>query len=232
MNPKIQIKSRPLKASELLNVYHALRKHFGHQRWWPGETPFEAMIGAILTQNTAWTNVEKAIRQMKKAKALTPHSLDALSEKKIATLIKPSGYFNVKAKRLKNFVRFLNQEFRGKIRLMKKQSAGELRAKLLQVNGIGPETADSILLYALSKPTFVMDAYTKRIFSRHKLLSPEKNLPMNLTHTYDEWKKVFEGSLPKNASLYNDFHAQVVALGKNYCKTRPNCSRCPLHKFL
>lgn len=216
--------SRVLKRSELFKVYQTLRKYFGHQHWWPGDTPFEVIVGAILTQNTAWTNVEKAIRNLKEAKALTPRSMNQISEKKLAKLIQPAGYFNVKADRLKHFLRFLFKEYRGNLKQLFSEEGPLLRQKLLDVKGIGPETADSILLYAGKKISFVIDAYTRRIFARHRLFEHDKD--------YHAWQKLFEESLPRKVSLYNDFHAQIVVIGKNYCKTKPKCSECPLKSYL
>ena len=160
-------KKRKLKASQLVRIYTALRKTFGHQKWWPGDTPFEVMIGAILTQNTAWINVEKAISNLKKAGKLSFETLRRIPGKKLSQLIRPAGYFNVKADRLKCFMNFLDRECRGDLSKLKRKTMPVLREKLLAVKGVGPETADSILLYALNKTSFVIDAYTQRIFSRH-----------------------------------------------------------------
>lgn len=211
------VKYRP---ADLSGVYKILRGRFGHQGWWPGETPFEVMIGAILTQNTAWTNVEKAIHNLKKAKKLSFLALLKIKPRTLARWIRPAGYYNVKARRLKEFVRFLDRECRGDLRRLRKENTAALRAKLLSVKGIGPETADSILLYALDKPSFVIDAYTKRIFSRHGLTREDRD--------YHDWKKIFEKSLPKDRSLYNDFHAQIVRLAKDFCRKEPRCGICPL----
>ena len=219
-----QAKGTKLKASDLPEIYRELHSAFGHQDWWPGETPFEVMVGAILTQNTAWTNVELAIVNLKKAKVLTPRKMRLLSHKRLARLIRPAGYFNVKARRLRAFVDFLFAEYGGNLRRMFREDPQRLRVKLLAVNGIGPETADSILLYAGAMPSFVIDAYTKRIFSRHGLHAPEAD--------YATWKALFEKALPKDTALYNDFHAQIVHLGKHHCKTRPVCQGCPLEKYL
>ncbi|HXV27782.1 MAG TPA: endonuclease III domain-containing protein [bacterium] len=217
-------KSRKLRPKELLKVYKALRRAFGYQHWWPGETPFEVMIGAILTQNTAWTNVERAITNLKKNRCLTPIALKKIREKSLADYIRPAGYFNIKANRIKHFIRFLYDEYKGNVKEMMRERGSVLRTKLLAVRGIGPETADSILLYAANKPFFVIDAYTKRIFARHRLFSFNK--------PYEEWRALFEKTLPKRTFLYNDFHAQIVMTGKHYCRTRPDCTRCPLKSFL
>lgn len=201
-----------------------MRETFGHQHWWPGETTFEVMIGAILTQNTAWSNVEKAILNLKRANQLNVRALSRISRRRLARLIRPAGYFNVKADRLKHFIGFLMREYRGNLKRMSREKGPILRQKLLEVKGIGEETADSILLYAFNKPFFVIDAYTKRIFARHGFY--------DLHGPYHDWQKLFEKALPKKVPLYNDFHAQIVAIGKNYCRTKPQCDTCPLNKFL
>ncbi|MFH1799301.1 MAG: endonuclease III domain-containing protein [Candidatus Omnitrophota bacterium] len=216
-------KKRKLKTSQLRLVYTALRKAFGHQRWWPGDTPFEVMIGAILTQNTAWTNVEQAILNLKEARKLSFEALRRIPAKKLSQLIRPSGYFNVKADRLKAFMDFLEQECRGDLSKLKRKTMPVLRKKLLTVKGVGPETADSILLYALGKMSFVIDAYTKRIFSRHGLAKDRD--------TYEQWREIFMRALPENRDLYNDFHAQIVRTGKDHCRKVPRCERCPLQRF-
>ena len=216
-------KNRKLKPSQLGAVYKALRKVFGHQKWWPGDTPFEVMVGAILTQNTAWTNVEKAIRNLKQAQKLSWGALDRLSRKELSRLIRPAVYFNIKADRLKCFMDFLRRECRGDLSKLKRQAMPELRKKLLGVKGIGPETADSILVYALEKPSFVIDAYTRRIFSRHGLAREKEG--------YEIWRGIFTRSLPRSLDLYNDFHAQIVRLAKEHCRKSPRCDGCPLKCF-
>jgi endonuclease III related protein len=216
-------KKRKLKTSQLRRVYTALRKAFGHQKWWPGDTPFEVIIGAILTQNTAWTNVEKAILNLKKAKKLSFKALRRVPAKQLAQWIRPSGYFNVKADRLKAFMDFLDRECRGDLSKLKRKTMPVLREKLLAVKGVGPETADSILLYALDKTSFVIDAYTKRIFSRHGLAKDHE--------TYERWREIFMRALPANRGLYNDFHAQIVRTGKVHCRKVPRCEGCPLQRF-
>ncbi|MFA5167626.1 MAG: endonuclease III domain-containing protein [Candidatus Omnitrophota bacterium] len=216
-------KKRKLKASQLRGVYTALRKTFGHQRWWPGDTPFEVMIGTILTQNTAWANVEKAILNLKKAGKLSFEALRRVPSKELSQLIRPAGYFNVKADRLKCFMDFLDRECRGDFSKLKRKTMPVLREKLLRVKGVGPETADSILLYALNKTSFVIDAYTKRIFSRHGLAKDHE--------TYERWREIFTRALPENRDLYNDFHAQIVRTGKDHCRKIPRCEKCPLRRF-
>lgn len=228
--------ARRLKAQKLQAVYRDLRRAFGHQHWWPGKTPFEIMVGAILTQNTAWTNVEKAIRNLKKAGVLNPRAMVSLSRRRLAALIRPSGYFNVKSARLRHFARYLRARYGGSVARMKRQKTGELRDELLRLNGIGPETADSILLYALEKPVFVIDAYTKRVFSRHGLQALPLPVSKSGLHAagYQQWQDAFTRHLPPgNAGLFNDYHAQIVQLAKKYCKASiPLCDRCPLSKYL
>ena len=208
----------------LLNIYKAMFRHYGHRNWWPGETPFEVMVGAILTQNTAWKNVERAIQNLKKAGAITPKALEKIEASRLAKLIRPAGYFNVKAKRLKNFINFLKRQYSLNLRKMFKAPLSLLRGQLLEVNGIGEETADSILLYAACKATFVVDAYTRRIFSRHRYLKGNES--------YQQIQEIFQGLLPKDTQLYNDYHAQVVETGKDYCRTNPRCEACPLKNWL
>jgi deoxyinosine 3'endonuclease (endonuclease V)/endonuclease III-like uncharacterized protein len=204
-----------------LDIFNILLKHFGPQRWWPGETPFEVMVGAILTQNTNWTNVEKAIGNLKRAGALDPETIDAMPEGKLAELIKPSGYFNIKAKRLKTFISYFMESYSGSIKKMKKKEPATLREELLSVPGIGQETADSIMLYALDMPVFVVDAYTKRIFSRHGFFSPDA--------AYREVQKFFMDCLPKDVKLYNEYHALIVRLAKERCAKRAGeCEICIL----
>jgi len=205
----------------LLNIYRRSRAHFGRLDWWPGETPFEVMVGAILTQNTSWANVERAIDNLKKNQLLQPRRLRKVKLQKLEQLIRPSGYFRQKARRLKIFLEFFfAPPLNGSIANMKKIPAGRMRQMLLAVKGIGPETADSILLYALDKPVFVIDAYTRRIFSQLGL-APEKI-------SYEDLRKFFEQNLPQSVSLFNDYHAQIVAIGKHFCKKRAKCQLCPL----
>ncbi len=193
---------------------------FGPRQWWPGETPFEVVIGAILTQNTNWSNVEKAIKNLKTVGKLSPEGIYGLSITALAELIKPSGFFNVKAKRVKAFINWLFSRYEGNLSKMFAQDLQTLRSELLSVKGIGPETADSILLYAGNMPTFVVDAYTHRIFSRHELI-PEES-------TYDDMKSFFEENLPKDVQLFNEYHALLVNIGKMFCKPRKVCEPCPL----
>lgn len=196
----------------------------GSQRWWPGETPFEVIIGAILTQNTSWSNVEKAIKNLKAAKKLSPKAMYELDIIELSHLIRPSGFFNIKAKRLKMFINWLFSRHEGDISRLFTQDLQTLRSELLAVKGIGPETADSILLYAGNLPTFVVDAYTHRIFSRHGLIPDESS--------YDEIKSFFEDNLPQDAALFNEYHALLVNIGKTFCKPKKFCEPCPLKDFL
>lgn len=211
------------KGSFIDGAYVKLYRHFGPQHWWPAQTPFEVIVGAILTQNTNWSNVEKALVNLRKKKVLSAKVLYRLSHKNLSDLIRPAGYFNVKATRIKNFLDYFFKVYNGQIALMKKKGISVLRNELLSVNGIGPETADSILLYALKKKTFVSDAYTKRFLSRHNVV--------DINGDYHTIKALFENSLPKKALLYNEYHALIVRLGKVYCKTKPDCEHCPIRPF-
>lgn len=201
--------------------YRKLYFHFGPQYWWPAETPFEVMVGAILTQNTSWLNVEKAINNLRKHGLLEPNRLHKLSKKRLAKLIISAGYYNIKAKRLKELLSFLFRNYKGNLKKMSGEDTLTLRKNLLSVNGIGQETADSILLYALGKPVFVIDAYTKRIFKRHNLLKDNA--------TYEEAQGLFMNRLKPEVKLFNEYHALIVKLGKEFClKNKPKCGICPL----
>ena len=208
------------RGKALLKVYDKLYTYYGPQDWWPGDSPFEVAVGAILTQNTNWSNVEKAIVNLKSARRLSARALHGLTTSKLASLIRPSGYFNIKAKRLKAFLAFLLESFNGSMKGMKKSDTASLRQALLDVNGIGPETADSILLYALDKPVFVIDAYTKRVMSRHGI--------MDSGASYDEYQLMFHRVLEKDIELFNEYHALLVMVGKDFCKPKPLCEHCPL----
>ena len=204
----------------LLNIYRKLYKTYGPMHWWPGETPFEVMVGAILTQNTSWKNVEKAIQNLKERKVLHVRGIHQLKSSQLASLIKSSGYFRIKADRLKAFVNFLIEDYDGELKRLMKEGVEPLRQKLLDVKGIGPETADSILLYGLKKPIFVVDAYTKRILSRHGIISEKAS--------YDEVQRLFMNHLPPDGRLFNEYHALLVHLAKTLCKKTPRCDICPL----
>lgn len=208
------------RREHLLRIYYSLYNRFGPQYWWPGETPFEVIIGAILTQNTSWKNVEKAIDSLKYSGHFTPKGLYKVPVNSLAHLIKSSGYFNIKARRLKNFLSFLFKEYEGDLDAMLKEEGLKLRERLLKVNGLGSETVDSILLYACRYPIFVVDAYTKRIFSRHGSITMDA--------TYHQIQTMFMENLPKDAALYNEYHALIVRVGKELCKKVPLCSICPL----
>ena len=208
----------------LKKIYNHLLSTFGPCNWWPGDSPFEVIIGAILTQNTNWSNVEKAIQNLKNADLLTPEKINEIDTAEFAELIKPAGYFNVKARRIKKFMEWLFEYYDGDLSMMFDQDTEILRNELLSVNGIGPETADSILLYAGDKPTFVVDTYTHRIFSRHGLIPDDSS--------YHEIKEFFEDNLPDDVALYNEYHALIVQVGKEYCKPKKKCDKCPLNSFL
>lgn len=205
----------------LLYIYELLLGAFGPQGWWPAESPFEVCVGAILTQNTNWLNVEKAIKNLKERDLLDPKSLYKLPFEELAELIRPCGYYNVKARRLKNFLTFLIKEYGGDLSKMAEEETQTLRNKLLAIKGLGPETVDSILLYAFERPVFVVDAYTYRILSRHRLVPEEID--------YESLRSFFETQLPQEVPLFKEYHALIVACGKNFCKkSHPRCDSCPL----
>ncbi|HHD10991.1 MAG TPA: endonuclease III domain-containing protein [Deltaproteobacteria bacterium] len=213
------------EAKILKSMYEAMLRSFGPQGWWPADTPFEVVVGAILTQNTNWANVEKSIENLKAQGVLSPEALHRMSIHELARLIKPSGYFNIKAKRLKAFLNHLFDNYGGRLEEMFKKRTDHLREELLSINGIGEETADSIVLYAAEKPLFVVDAYTKRILSRHGLTGKDA--------TYGDIQRLFMENLPHHAELFNEYHALLVRVGKEFCKkTHPLCTRCPLKEFL
>jgi len=207
-------------AARLLDVYGRLYAAYGPQRWWPGETPFEVIVGAVLTQAAAWTNVERAIANLKAAGALSPEGLARLDERHLARIVHPAGYFNAKARKLKAFVEMLRAEFGGDLERMLAAPVAELRPLLLATHGIGPETADAILLYAAGRPVFVIDAYTRRLFSR-LAVAPDRD-------TYDAWQALFARNLEPDAALFNEYHALIVRHGKERCRRRPVCGGCPL----
>jgi endonuclease-3 related protein len=205
----------------LYSIYQKLYRAFGPQHWWPGDTPFEISIGAILTQNTNWANVEKAIQNLKRKNALSVRALHTMPVKVLAELIRPTGYFNIKARRLKSFITFLKNDYNGSIEKMRNKDIVSLRNELLSIHGIGSETADSILLYALGKPVFVVDAYTKRVLSRHGI--------MDYKDSYDAFQELFHSSLKRDVQLFNEYHALFVRVGKTFCKRqKPICDECPL----
>jgi endonuclease-3 related protein len=210
--------------NELVVIYEKLYGFFGPQNWWPGDTPFEVAVGAILTQNTNWGNVERAIQNLKNHNLLSPEKMHGMSFNKLATLIRPAGYFNVKTRRLKSFLEFLMEHYQGTMESMAREEMLRCRERLLRVHGIGPETADSILLYALRKPIFVIDAYTKRVLARHGIMEQVKS--------YVEFQELFHAWLPGDVKLFNEYHALFVRLGKMFCRTKnPLCEACPLHEI-
>jgi endonuclease-3 related protein len=215
----------PLAQPHLRSYYEALFAAHGPQHWWPGRSPFEIIVGAILVQNTSWTNVVTAIEKLRVARLLTPRAIEAVSTERLARLIRSSGYFRQKAKKLKDFVRFLRRSYHGSLAKMSRAPTRMLRAQLLAVHGIGPETADSILLYAAKHPVFVIDAYTRRILERHGLADEKLD--------YEEVRKLFERDLSPDVALYNEFHALIVHTGKHFCRRRdPRCGACPLKSLL
>ena len=205
----------------LLNTYHKLFAYYGPQHWWPAEEPFEVIVGAILTQSAAWTNVEKAITHLKEAGALTPKTLRELPSEEIASLIYPSGYYNVKTRKLKAFVNWLGRRYGDNLSDLFDSNFDDLRERLLTVYGIGEETADSIILYAADKPVFVIDAYTRRIMKRLGLKP--------LSETYAAYQKLFMEYLPTDSKLFNEYHALLVCLGKEVCRKKPACAHCCLN---
>ena len=205
--------------------FQAMSGALGPMHWWPARTPFEVMIGAILTQSTAWSNVERAIANLRDAGVLTPAGIAGLPVSRLAELVRPSGYYRQKALKLKAFVRFLDSKYGGSVRRMFASPTSQLRQELLGVRGIGPETADSILLYAGKHPVFVVDAYTHRIFGRHAVIDGKGH--------YEQVRALFEQALPRDAQLFNEFHALIVNTGKTWCrKSRPRCHQCPLQELL
>jgi endonuclease-3 related protein len=194
---------------------------YGPQHWWPGSSPFEIAVGAILTQNTSWVNVERAIANLKEHECLSPQAIHCMSVKKLGDLIRSSGFYNIKAMRLKEFVTFLMEQYDGEIERMKRIKRGPLREELLGIRGIGPETGDSIMLYALGKAVFVVDGYTRRILSRHGLIKGDTS--------YEAIQTLFESNLKRNVNHYNEYHALLVKLAKERCRARdPVCDGCPL----
>jgi endonuclease-3 related protein len=207
----------------LIDIYNILLESFGLQGWWPAKTRFEVVVGAILTQNTNWKNVEKVIQEMEKRGLLKPEKLRALPEKQLAEIIRPAGYFNQKARKLRCFLHYFFEEYDADMGRFSQKQTDQLRAELLDIWGIGPETADSILLYAAEKPTFVVDAYTRRVFSRVGLVDARIG--------YDQLKQIFEDNLPKDVGLFKEYHALIDELAKRYCLPKPLCARCPVKKY-
>jgi len=207
----------------LTEIYRLLYDAFGPQNWWPGETRFEIIVGAILTQNTNWKNVEKAVTNLKSARCLNPQEIHRMAPEQLAELIRPAGYYNVKAKRLKNFLDWLFEDYEGDVSNLEGVHTERLREEMLAIKGVGRETADSILLYALDRPVFVVDAYTARIAVRHELIEPDAD--------YEQLRQLFESNLPEDVGLFNEYHALLVRAGKEFCKTKARCAGCPLEKL-
>ena len=212
--------SHSLAGQRLMEIFELLSNHFGPQNWWPAETELEMIVGAVLTQNTNWKNVEKAIENLKGKGLLSLKGLRSLAVAGLAQEIRPAGYFNVKAKRLMNLIDFIVAYYQADLSLFLEDETQNLRQGLLSVKGVGPETADSILLYAAHRPVFVIDTYTHRILSRHGMTDDQT--------TYDELQKLFMDHLSEDTSLFNEFHALIVQTGKTYCRRKPLCTRCPL----
>ena len=208
------------KQKELLDIYDSLLKAFGHRNWWPADGPFEVIVGAILTQNVAWKNAKKAIDNLKEAQKLDPIALRESRPEDIAPLIRSSRFYNMKAVKIKNFMDFYFSQYDGSLEEMSSEDPAALREKLLAVKGLGEETADAIMLYACGMPIFVVDAYTRRIFSRYGFFRDEPS--------YGEVQEYFMENLPGDTALFNDFHAQIVHLGHAICKTSPVCDSCPI----
>ena len=202
----------------MYDFYQQLLGTFGHQKWWPGDTPWEIALGAVLTQNTSWTNVEKAICSLKSENAISVQTIATLPDEELARLIRPSGYHNLKTKRVKNLAHWWLNNFERVSN--SKVAMEEIRTSLLMVKGIGEETADSILVYALGRKSFVVDAYTRRFLERHKII--ESSL------SYKGIQELIEMNLPSDVCVYNEFHALIVHLGKTYCRPKPQCEQCPL----
>ena len=206
---------------KLINVFNKLYRHFGEQFWWPASSPFEVIVGAVLTQNTAWANVEKAVTNLKRRDLLHPEKISRLPLKDLEKLVYPSGFYRQKAKRLKSVSQYLEKSCRGNWESFFSSPSLRLRRELLEINGLGPETVDSILLYAGRKPVFVIDAYTRRLSGR---------LGISQESDYEALRSFFENNLPRDTRLFNEFHALIVALAKNYCRLKPECPGCPLKK--
>jgi endonuclease-3 related protein len=209
-----------MMANTLMEIYKLLFERFGPQHWWPGGTQFEIIVGAILTQNTNWSNVEKAIANLKAENLLTPTGIHTTEVEQLAEFVRPAGYYRVKAKRLKSFTDWLFDNYGGALGRLEQVGTEQLREELLNIKGVGPETADSILLYALNRPVVVVDAYTARIIGRHQLIEPGAD--------YEQLREFFESNLPHDVRLYNEYHALLGRVGKEYCRPQARCTDCPL----
>lgn len=208
----------------LANIFERMHNQFGPTGWWPGDSPFEIAVGAILTQNTAWGNVEKSLHLIKSADLLSPTALLQCPDEKLYEVLKPSGFFRIKTQRLRQFCQFLSDEHDGSMESLARLPLEELRSTLLNIYGIGPETADAIILYACQKKVFVVDTYTRRILSRHQWV------PHNIT--YEPLRLFFEGQLDESLEYFQEFHGLLDMTGKHFCKARPNCAGCPLESLL
>ena len=205
----------------LRRYYRRLWAHFGPQHWWPGDTRFEVILGALLTQNTSWRNAEIALGNLRRRRLLSPRKLGCLSAVRLSRLLRPSGYYRQKTRTVRSFLRYLEKRCAGSLNRLFRQPTPSLRAELLSLPGVGPETADSILLYAGQRPVFVIDDYTRRVLDRHGLAPAAAG--------YAELQHLFQHSLPPDPALYNEYHALLVAVGKTYChRQQPNCPACPL----
>ena len=214
---------------QIRSLYSALAQAYGPQHWWPAKTRFEMIVGAYLTQNTSWKNVERALANLRRAGVLNVNGIRNISQEDLEQLLRPSGYFRQKAARLKNFVGYLDQNYRGSLHRMFAEPTMRLRAELLALNGVGPETADSILLYAGNHPIFVVDAYTRRILDRHHILP--------FTAKYEEARRIVEQTFAsespaKRTPHFNEFHALIVSVGKKHCNSTAKCEGCPLREYL
>jgi endonuclease-3 related protein len=207
-----------------LATYRRLLESLGPQKWWPGQSPFEVMVGAVLVQNTAWKNVERAIENLRDAGALTPGAIAKAGPEELEQLVRPAGYFRVKARRLRNLANFIVERYAGSLEAMRAADVATLRGELLEVHGIGPETADSILLYALDKPVLVVDAYTMRVWARHGWIEPDAG--------YYRLQEEASRGLPEEAAVFNELHALVVEVGKRWCRRTAQCASCPLAELL
>ena len=205
-----------------MTVYQRLLKIYGDQSWWPADSSFEVMVGAVLTQNTAWVNVEQAITNLRRSDSLTLESILALSDEALAQLIRPSGYFNIKAKRLKNLCLWIAEN--GGESKLAAVDTGTLRSSLLQVNGVGPETADDILLYAFARPVFVIDTYTRRLFSKLCLIQGSE--------PYEDLRRLFEAELDADVGLFNQYHALIVRHAREKCQLTEDCRHCEVERAI
>ena len=210
-----------LTGQKLTVMFRLLLNHYGPRHWWPAETKLEMMVGAVLTQNTNWKNVEKAIENLKKKRLISVKELYSIDLSVLAQEIRPAGYYNIKTNRLKNLINFIVDHYDGDVDILLSDEVHTLRHGLLSVNGIGPETADSIVLYAANHPVFVIDAYTHRILYRHNMIDDQA--------TYQDMQELFMDNLPDDSSLFNEFHALIVETGKDYCRKKPLCGECPLN---